>query len=303
MRFKPIETRPLIHPDISSQQGNILLWVEIFDKKDSINMAPWQILPEPSSQVQLRLVIWETEDMRMMDAEDTSDIYVTAFIDQKNRQSTDTHFRCMNGNGSFNWRIVFDLDVPRINNRLTLHCYDKDIFSRDDFISGADLDLTDLMKIPKDLDVPIALSKEYVESVKGDEKNKYKSLEFLTSEEDKEKNKFWIQCYQKNEKSGRILCSLEILPMWKAEINKVGKGRKEPNQFPYLPPPVRRFQWSLNPFKMLNQCVGPRFRKKFYCGICMVCCIIYLMFLIPYIIYHLGASVANPYNYTRNKKK
>ena len=139
--------------------------------------------------------------------------------------------------------------------------------------------------------------------MKGDEQSKYRSLEFLTGEEDKEKNKFWIQCYQKNEKSGRILCSLEILPMWKAEINKVGKGRKEPNQFPYLPPPVGRFQWSLNPFKMLNQCVGPRFRKKFYCGICMVCCIIYLMFLIPYIIYHLGASVANPYNYTRNKKK
>jgi len=303
MRFKPIETRPLIHPDLSSQQGNILLWVEIFDKKDSINMAPWQILPEPVSKVELRLVIWETEDMKMMDIEDTSDIYVTAFIDQKNRQSTDTHFRCMTGNGSFNWRIVFDLDVPRVNNRLTLHCYDKDIFSRDDFISGAVLDLTDLMKIPKDLDVPIALTKEYVESVKGDEKNKYRSLEFLTGEEDKEKNKFWIQCYQKNEKAGRILCSLEILPMWKAEINKVGKGRKEPNQFPYLPPPVGRFQWSLNPFKMLNQCVGPRFRKKFYCGICMVCCIIYLMFLIPYIIYHLGASVANPYNYTRNRKK
>jgi hypothetical protein len=92
---------------------------------------------------------------------------------------------------------------------------------------------------------------------------------------------------------------MEILPMWKAELNKVGIGRKEPNVSPYLPPPVGRFQWSLNPFKMFNQCVGPRFRKKLYCGLCMVCCVIYLIFLIPYMFYHFGGQIANPFNYTR----
>ena len=299
LKFKPIETRSLTHPDLSGQQGNILLWVEIFDKKDSINMTPWQIKPEPISKVELRLVIWETEDMRMMDTEDTSDIYVTAFMDKKNKQSTDVHYRCQNGCGSFNWRIVFQLDVPSINNRLTLHCYDKDIFSKDDFISGAIIDLYDLINIPKNLDVPISFTKEYVESVSKEEKKKYKSIEFLTDGDDKEKNKFWVQCYQKNEQSGRILCSLEILPLWKAELNKVGKGRKEPNVAPYLPPPVGRFQWSLNPFKMLNQCVGPRFRKKLYCAVCIICFVIYLIFLIPYMIYHLSGQLANPYNYRK----
>jgi hypothetical protein len=299
MKFKPIETRPLIHPDLSGQQGNILLWVEIFDKKDSINMAPWQINPEPVSKLELRLVIWETEDMRMMDTEDTSDIYVTAFVDAKDKQSTDVHYRCQKGIGSFNWRIVLQLDVPRSNNMLTLHCYDKDIFSKDDFISGANIDLSDIMKIPKNLDVSMALTKEYVEAVPDRERGKYGGLEFLTDGDDKDKNKFWVQCYQNNEKSGRILCSLEILPMWKAELNRVGIGRKEPNVSPYLPPPVGRFQWSLNPFKMLNQCVGPRFRKKLYCGLCMICCVIYLIFLIPYMFYHFGGQIANPFNYTR----
>ena len=299
MKFKPIETRPLIHPDLSGQQGNILLWVEIFDKKDSINMAPWQIMPEPVSKLELRLVIWETEDMRMMDTEDTSDIYVTAFVDAKDKQSTDVHYRCQTGIGSFNWRIVLQLDVPRVNNKLTLHCYDKDIFSKDDFISGAIIDLTDIMKIPKNLDVSMTLSKEYVEAVSDRERTKYSALEFLTDGDDKDKNKFWVQCYQNNEKSGRILCSLEILPMWKAELNKVGRGRKEPNVSPYLPPPVGRFQWSLNPFKMFNQCVGPRFRKKLYIGLCLLCCVIYLMFLIPYMIYHFGGQIANPFNYRK----
>ena len=297
LKFKPIETRPLIHPDITGQQGNILLWVEIFDKKDSINMTPWQIAPEPVSKLELRLVVWETEEMRMMDVEDTSDIYVTAFVDQKEKQSTDVHYRCQTGNASFNWRIVLPLEVPRVNNRLTLHCYDKDIFSKDDFISGAEIDLTDLIKIPKDLDVPITFSKDYVNSVTPDEKLKYEGVEFLSGGDDEEKNKFWVQCYHQNSKSGRILCSLEILPAWKAELTKVGKGRKEPNIAPYLPPPVGRFQWSLNPFKLLNQCVGPRFRKKLYLGCALCCCVIYLIFLIPYIIYHLSGQVFNPFNW------
>ena len=297
LKFKPIETRPLIHPDIAGQQGNILLWVEIFDKADSLNLTPWNINPEPPSKIEMRLVVWETEEMRMMDVEDTSDIYVTAFIDQDKKQSTDTHFRCQTGNASFNWRIVMQLDVPRLNNKLTLHCYDKDIFSKDDFISGAEIDLTHLIEIPKDLDVPIAFTKDYVDSVSQEEKLKYQGIEFLTDGDDGEKNKFWVQCYHRNEKSGRILCSLELLPIWKSKLTPVGLGRKDPNVSPYLPPPVGRFQWSLNPFKLLNQCVGPRFRKKLYLGICFLCCVIYLIFLIPYIIYHLSGQVFNPFNW------
>ena len=298
LKFKPIETRKLVHPDISGQQGNITLWVEIFEKSDSINMTPWLISPEPVSKVELRLVIWETEDMRMMDVEDTSDIYVTAFIDEKEKQSTDTHFRCQSGNASFNWRIVMQVDVPRTNNRLTINAYDKDIFSRDDFISGAVIDLKHLIDIPKNLDVPITFSKNYYDSLSQEEKSIYEGIEFLTGGDDEEKNKFWLQCYQNNAKSGRILCSLEILPMWKAELNQVGLGRKEPNYAPYLPPPVGRFQWSWNPFKMFNQCIGPRFRKKIYKGCALCCCVVYLIFLIPYLIYHLSGQVANPFNYT-----
>ena len=297
LKFKPIETRPLIHPDIAGQQGNILMWVEIFDKSDSLNMTPWQISPEPPSKIEMRLVVWETEEMRMMDVEDTSDIYVTAFVDQNDKQSTDVHFRCQTGNASFNWRIVLQLEVPRLNNKLTLHCYDKDIFSKDDFISGAEIDLTELINIPKDLDVPINFTKDYVDSVSQEEKAKYQGIEFLTDGEDGEKHKFWVQCYQNNERSGRILCSLELLPIWKSKLTPVGLGRKDPNVSPYLPPPMGRFQWSLNPFKLLNQCVGPRFRKKLYLGICFICCVVYLIFLIPYIIYHLSGQVFNPFNW------
>ena len=237
--------------------------------------------------------------MRMMDVEDTSDIYIIAFVDPNNKQSTDTHFRCTTGTASFNWRIVLPLEVPRVSNKLYLYAYDKDIFSKDDFISGAEIDLTDLIKIPKNLDQPISFNQSYVKSVSENEKNKYEGVEFINEGSEREKTKFWIQCYQNNKKSGRILCSLEILPKWRAELNKVGLGRKEPNVSPYLPPPVGRFKWSLNPFTVLNQCVGPRFRKKLYCWICLICLIVYLIFLIPYMIYHFTGQLLNPFNYIK----
>jgi len=41
------------------------------------------------------------------------------------------------------------------------------------------------------------------------------------------------------------------MPNWKAMVCKVGKGRDAPNVNPYLPPPIGRFEWSLNPFKMI----------------------------------------------------
>ena len=299
MKYKPIETRLLYHPDLSRQQGNITLWVEIFDKKDRLNMEAWQITPEPKTTVEMRLIVWETEDMELRDDEGTSDIFISAYVDPKQSQSTDVHYRCQNGTASFNWRMVYKLELPNKYNKLVIHAYDKDIFSKDDYITGAELDISDMIKITKNLDVPLVFNTDYVNDVGEFEKNKYKSIEFLGKVSDPDQTKFWIQCYRNNTKSGRILCSLEFLPLWKADKNPVGKGRSEPNIAPYLPPPVGRFEWSLNPFKLLNQCVGPKVRRKLYITICAICCTVYLIFLLPYMIYHLSGQLFNPFNYMK----
>ena len=299
MKYKPIETRLLLHPDLSRQQGNITLWVEIFDKKDMIHMEPWQISPEPKSSIEMRLIIWETEDMELRDDEGTSDVFITAYFDPKEKQSTDVHYRCQNGTASFNWRMVFRLDLPNINNKLVIHAYDKDIFSKDDYITGTELNIIDMINITKNLDVPIVFNNNYVNEVSEFEKEKYKSVEFLNKLNDPDQTKFWIQCYRNNTKSGRILMSLEFLPVWKAEKSKVGKGRSEPNINPFLPPPVGRFEWSWNPFKLIKQCVGPKVRKKLYISICIICCAVYLVFLLPYMIYHLSGQLFNPFNYMK----
>ena len=93
------------------------------------------------------------------------------------------------------------------------------------------------------------------------------------------------------------------MPEWYAELHPVGKGRDEPNMNPYLPPPVGRIKFSLNPFTMLNQLTGPKFRKKCYGIIYIICLIIYLIFLIPYIVYFISGELINPFNYTGGKNK
>jgi len=50
----------------------------------------------------------------------------------------------------------------------------------------------------------------------------------------------------------KVYVDLRVVPGDYAETNKVGAARGDPNVEPTLPPPVGRFQLSLNPFKMLN---------------------------------------------------
>ena len=291
LSHKPVEVRPLINPDIPGAQGQVYLWLEIFKASEKSQHHVWKIKPEPITEFEVRFIVWETEDMEMMDVEGTSDIYVIGYIDQKERQKTDIHFRCQTGNASFNWRMLLPLKLPIQKPEITMQVYDKDIFASDDFISGAKINLKDLVMVPKHLDMPIKFTREYYHDLKDEEKKLYGDIEFLPKSEDEEGIKFWVQCYKgrddatgEGEKGGRVMCSLEILPKAMAEIEKVGKGRDDPNINPYLPPPVGRFEWTLNPFKLVNQLVGPKFRRKCYC-ICLCCLIIaYLIYAMPTIL-------------------
>ena len=288
MKHKPVEVRPLLHPDLNGAQGQIYMWLEMFEASEKATHLPWKIDPQPICELQVRFIVWETEDMEMMDVEGTSDIYVIGYIDQKELQKTDIHFRCQTGIASFNWRMLLPLKLPIQRPVLTLQVYDKDIFSSDDYMCGTTIDLKNIVNIPKLLEMPIGLTRDFYHGLTIEEKKPLGEIEFLSEEDDEDGTKFWVQCYKgkkeaagQGEKSGRVMCSLEILPKKNAEMDKVGKGREDPNVNPYLPPPVGRLEFTLNPFKMMNQCVGPKFRRKCYCY-CLCCLlVIYLVFALP----------------------
>ena len=290
---KPIEVRQLYHPDYEKTQGEILLWLEMFSQNEENKMIPWNIEPEPKSIFEMRLIIYETEGMENLDIEDTSDIYVMAFIDEKNKGQTDIHYRCSTGRGSFNWRMLIPIEIPRDKYNLTIQVFDNDILSKDDYICGGRINLYQILNDVNILDIPLQLNSDYYNSLPK-EKQTLTNVEFIKEDD---LDKFWIQLEKQGKKEGRVLCSLEIVPKWYAELHPVGKGRDEPNMNPYLPPPVGRIKFTMNPFKLLNQLTGPKFRKKCYCIICITCLIVYLIILIPYLVYFIAGEVINPFNY------
>ena len=61
---------------------------------------------------EVRIVIWKTKDVPAMDTlENMSDLFVKVWPEGCDPQETDTHWRCKKGKGSFNWRMLFDVEL------------------------------------------------------------------------------------------------------------------------------------------------------------------------------------------------
>lgn len=68
---------------------------------------------------------------------------------------------------------------------------------------------------------------------------------------------------------GSVCYSVQIWPKDKAVAMPVGAGRNEPNNNPYLPPPVGRLKWSWNPFVLGSELCGPKICSSIFC--CLIC--------------------------------
>lgn len=287
MPQKPIESRSLYSEETSTERGRLRLWVDIF--KAGEETPAWNITPQPDAEFELRLVIWETLDIACFDVEETSDVFIRGFVDPNKDQHTDTHFRCQNGKASFNWRLIMPLtlSVSRVNNALTIQAWDKDIFSKNDYIGSCALDLSRIFKDAFENNRSICWDENYHKLTFGKEPNI--NIKFDDPEpEGKYKRKFWIPMKSKDKdnpdvlkEQGSVLISLDLLTKADALRRPAGKGREDPNVDPYLPPPVGRIKFSLNPFTMLNQLVGPGVRCKVYCCLCICCAMILFLLIGP----------------------
>jgi hypothetical protein len=82
-----------------------------------------------------------------MDVEGVSDIYIKAYIDDKDKKTTDTHFRCT-GEGSWNYRMLFDVEysTAKLDNTLVLQAWDFDLFKKNDYICEWTIELAPLFR-------------------------------------------------------------------------------------------------------------------------------------------------------------
>ncbi|EPY78283.1 otoferlin-like protein [Camelus ferus] len=121
-----VETRPLYHPrNPGLLQGSLHMWIDIFPR-DVPAPPPADIKPRQPISYELRVIIWNTEDVVLDDVnpltgETSSDIYVKRPLMvpgagcwmkglEHDKQETDVHFNSLTGEGNFNWRFVFHFD-------------------------------------------------------------------------------------------------------------------------------------------------------------------------------------------------
>jgi hypothetical protein len=62
----------------------------------------------------------------------------------QNRQKTDVHLRSKLGKGSFNWRMIFPVEIPLSAPRFKIQVWDMDVLSANDSICEASISLSSL---------------------------------------------------------------------------------------------------------------------------------------------------------------
>lgn len=82
---------------------------------------------------------------------------------------------------------------------------------------------------------------------------------------------------------GELNFSVQIWPKDRALLMPAGAGRSEPNSNPFLPPPVGRLKFSLNPFTMGSALCGPKRCAQLSCCICCILFILFMIFCQPFI--------------------
>ena len=156
----------MYHKSTKVSQGIIKCWIEIIPTAANVKESiVWNISKRPITNFDIRLIIWDTKDVKIMDWEGTSDIYVRAFFDSVNQtKRTDTHYRSMNGKGSFNYRLHFDVENPSRKQVLSLQVWDADLFSKNDFIGDSSLNLALPIEDAAMTNKIISLNKKYYEA-------------------------------------------------------------------------------------------------------------------------------------------
>lgn len=235
----------------------------------------------------------DTKNIPCLDIEGTSDVFIKAYIDDDDKKTTDTHYRCKDGAASFNYRLIYDVDAgPKRDEKnqylLVLQAWDFDVFKKNDYICEWTLDLKPIFERIRQNQQGVKMTETYFKANNFESKmeNNGTTLKF------RDDDTFYL-ITKREGKEVSVRVDLRILPGKDAKATEVGKARTEPNMEPYLPPPVGRLEFSLNPIKMLSQLVGKEFAAKFVSLVLLVACIALCIALIPMIFSNVAGNIVS----------
>lgn len=303
LRLKPLETRTLNIPTSKAPMGTIKLWIDILTPTQAHEYAPIDISLPPPVEMELRVVIWKARNVPSFDeAEDMNDLFFRCWMEGAPFQETDIHWRAKKGKGSFNWRMKFPIVLghKQPNTKTPyfhIQGWDKDVFTANDAIGEAMLDLGSHFQKAYKQKTAVQFFEDDEETRKKKKKSttdddaavkKIKEATGLWDDDDPPDAK-WIKIESVDHKTharnymGEVCVSMELVPLERAKQMPVGNGRSNPNNSPYLPPPAGRLSFSLNPFKVFNDLLGPSICNRILCCLCCVGFMVIIYFLAPFI--------------------
>ncbi|CAK4072437.1 unnamed protein product [Aphanomyces euteiches] len=300
---KPVEQRTLHVPTSRAPMGQLKLWIDILTPKDAAAYPPVDIALPPPITFELRVVIWKTKEVPNFDElTEMNDLFVRCQLEGSDSQDTDIHWRAKKGKASFNWRMKFPVTLGHKQHNskfpyFKMQMWDKDIFSSNDCIAEGILDMSPHFKKVCQLKAPYQVFQDKTPKTKVKETSAQQrdndailSIKEATGLWDHNPtDSTWIKMERLNratgvkEPMGAVCISMELVPIEKAKIQSVGFGRSDPNNNPFLPPPSGRLKFSMNPFYVFNQLLGPKICRRFMCCLCCVAVMVAMYFLGPFI--------------------
>ncbi|XP_058420883.1 fer-1-like protein 6 [Diceros bicornis minor] len=293
-----IETRPLYHKDKPGmEQGRLQMWVDIFPKDMPQPGPPVDISPRKPKGYELRVTIWNTEDVILEDeniftGQKSSDIYVKGWIKglEDDKQETDVHYNSLTGEGNFNWRFLFpfqylpaekqmvitkrenifslekmECKTPAV---LVLQVWDFERLSSDDFLGSLEMNLNSFPRAAK--------------SAKACDLSKFEdaSEESKISIFQQKRVRGWWPFAKSKELTGKVEAEFHLVTEEEAKKTPVGKARKEPEPLPKPNRPNTSFSWFLSPFKCLYHLIWKNYKKYIIIAFILIILIIFLVLFI-----------------------
>ncbi|XP_075070137.1 fer-1-like protein 6 isoform X2 [Mixophyes fleayi] len=302
-----IETRPLYHKNRPGiEQGRIQMWVDMFPSDLPLPGPPVDISPRKPKGYELRIIIWNTEDVILEDeniftGQKSSDIYVKGWLKglEDDNQETDVHYNSLTGEGNFNWRFVFpfhylpaekqvvvckrenifslektERKIPAV---LLLQVWDFERLSSDDFLGSMELNLNGFhrgAKTSKSCDLSMATTLKEEDRISIFQQKRIKG---------------WWPFVKSGELTGKVEAEFHLVTAEEAEKNPVGRARKEPEPLEKPNRPDTSFSWFVNPFKCLVHLIWRNYKK--YIIIALV--LLILALFIALFVYTLPGAISH----------
>lgn len=209
---QPVEYCYLTQPGLKNSQGSAEIHIEALNGTELRKFQPAKFDQPKPGKYQIRLIIWEAFEIPLGEKK-AVDVVFKVTLDNEGwtvnemTKETDTHLGS-EGYCIYNWRMLFDLNLPCPFPRLKIAAFDFDAFGSDDSIGEVTLQFNNI--------IPKLISE-----------SKYEAPQ----------RKIKLKNTKKGTDAGEVLISLKIIQSSEAASNPVGEGQEEPNTDPFLEKP------------------------------------------------------------------